>query len=155
MNLKATRWLLILFSITTLVSLHACKDEDDDRNHVWVVDQDGIARSLLGDWQIISNTHPNSVDTPGIIWMIPDPEFVVDFLDQGVYTDEDGIAWTNVWLRFSDGNQAYYLERLNSNSSPEELHVVVKTDENGNYQDDYPEWPYTPPDSDYIILNKL
>jgi hypothetical protein len=136
----------------------ACSNDDVDleRDHVWVINQDGTEVSLEGSWILDSVSHPNSTHTVGNIITFPeDPSVYESFQSDGIYTDPEGIKWTKVNINFANGFQLRLLERVIDSVTPKKLYVVTKTNEDGSAISEYStDHPFDPPNHDINIWHK-
>ena len=171
MNIKnryITKLVFTLITTTLIVGLSACDrvhqviepdiSETDvpmeERDHVWVVDQNGVAVPVPGTWVLVSHTHLNSTSTIGESFTLPpdDPHSVQ--ISDGTYTDGEGIPWTKVKITTADGGQWQFLERVDTSVSPQRLYVVVTVDENGLPTLEYGEYPFDLPRHNVQIWEK-
>ena len=125
-----------------------------ERDHVWVVDQNGVEVPVPGTWVLVSHTHLNSTSTIGESFTLPpDPPHSV-LLSDGIYTDSKGILWTKVKITSSDGDQWQFLERVDTSVSPYRIYVVVTIDDNGFPILEYGEYPFDLPRHNVQIWEK-
>ena len=124
------------------------------RDHVWVVDQNGVEVPVPGTWVLVSHTHLNSTSTIGESFTLPpDPPHSV-LLSDGTYTDGKGILWTKVKIVSNEGDQWQFLERVDTTVSPHRLYVVVTVDDNGLPILEYGEYPFDLPRHNVQIWEK-
>ena len=125
-----------------------------ERDHVWVVDQNGVEAPVPGTWVLVSHTHLNSTSTIGESFTLPpdDPHSIQ--ISDGTYTDGEGILWTKVRITTHDGDQWQFLERVDTSVSPHRLYVVVTVDENGLPTLAYGEYPFDLPGHNMQIWEK-
>ena len=125
-----------------------------ERDHVWVVDQNGVEVSVPGTWVLVSHTHLNSTSTIGESFILPaDPPHSVQISD-GTYTDSEGILWTKVKITTGDGDKWQFIERVDTSTSPHRLYVVVTVDDNGLPTLEYAEYPFDLPKHNVQIWEK-
>ena len=126
----------------------------EERDHVWVVDQNGVEAPVPGTWVLVSHTHLNSTSTIGESFTLPpdDPHSVQ--ISDGTYTDGESILWTKVKITTSGGDQWQFLERVDTSVSPHRLYVVVTVDENGLPTLEYGEYPFDLPGHNVQIWEK-
>ena len=162
MHIKTITRLTFVLAITVLVAgLSSCDQiqqilmsdteaptPSEERDHVWVVDQNGDVVPIPGTWELVERTNPNSTYTIGETFTLPpDPPHKI-LLSEGTYTDGEGVLWTKVNVTIEDGLQFLLLERVDTSVSPHRLHVVVKTDEDGLALLEYGEYPFELPGHD-------
>ena len=117
----------------------------EERDHVWVVDQNGVEVPIPGTWVLVSRTNINSTYVIGESFTLP-PETPHQILvSEGTYMDGEGILWTKVNITVDDGTQFLLLERVDTNVTPHQLHLVVRTDESGLALLEYGEYPFDLP----------
>ena len=84
---KITRFAFILVLITLVTGLFSCNRAQqvvkpvtpqtetstpiEERDHVWVVDQNGVDVPVPGTWVLVSHTHLNSTSTIGESFTLP------------------------------------------------------------------------------------
>ncbi len=125
-----------------------------ERDHVWVVDQNGVEGPVPGTWVLVSHTHLNSTSTIGESFTLPpDPPHSV-LLSDGIYTDGEGILWTKVKIASHEGDKWQFLERVDTSVSPHRLYVVVTVDDNGIPTLAYGEYPFDLPRHNVQIWEK-
>ena len=126
----------------------------EERDHVWVVDQNGVEAPVPGTWVLVSHTHLNSTSTIGESFTLPpdDPHSVQ--ISDGTYTDGEGILWTKVKITTSGGDQWQFLERVDTSVTPHRLYVVVTVDNNGLPTLKYGEYPFDLPRHNFQIWEK-
>jgi hypothetical protein len=105
----------------------------DDRDHVWVVDQNGTETPIYGCWQLVSNTHELSNAAVGDLLVFSAEPLGNDFSPQGTITGADGNLWTAVGISFADGYAFTLLERVDTAADPHRLYVLALLDEDGTY----------------------
>ena len=59
--------------------------------------------------------------------------------------DGEGLLWTRVNITVDDGTQFLLLERVDTSVTPNQLHLVVRTDESGLALLEYGEHPFDLP----------
>lgn len=126
----------------------------EERDHVWVVDQNGVEAPVPGTWVLVSHTHLNSTSTIGESFTLPpdDPHSIQ--ISDGTYTDGEGILWTKVKITTSGGDQWQFLERVDTSVTPHRLYVVVTVDNNGLPTLKYGEYPFDLPRHNFQIWEK-
>lgn len=126
----------------------------EERDHVWVVDQNGVEVPVPGTWVLVSHTHLNSTSTLGESFTLPpdDPHSIQ--ISDGTYTDGEGILWTKISVTTSSGDQWQFLERVDTSVSPHRLYVVVTVDDNGLPTLAYGEYPFDLPRHNVQIWEK-
>lgn len=117
----------------------------EERDHVWVVDQNGIEVPIPGTWVLVEHTNPNSTYVIGESFTLPPETPHQILLSEGTYTDGEGILWTKVNITVEDGTQFLLLERVDTSVTPNQLHLVVRTDESGLALLEYGEYPFDLP----------
>ena len=166
MNIKngyITKSAFILIVTALLVGLSACDrvhqviEPDipiEERDHVWVVDQNGVEVPIPGTWVLVSHTHLNSASTIGESFTLPpdDPHSVQ--ISDGTYTDGEGTLWTKLKITTAEGNQWQFLERVDTSVTPHRLYVVVTVDDNGVPTLAYGEYPFDLPGHNVQIWEK-
>ncbi len=126
----------------------------EERDHVWVVNQNGVEVPVPGTWVLVSHTHLNSTSTIGESFTLPpdDPHSIQ--ISDGTYIDGEGILWTKIRVTTSSGDQWQFLERVDTSVSPQRLYVVVTVDENGLPTLEYGEYPFDLPGHNVQIWEK-
>lgn len=125
-----------------------------ERDHVWVVDQNGVEVPVPGTWVLVSHTHLHSTSTIGESFTLPpDPPHSV-LLSDGIYTDSEGILWTKVKITTADGDKWQFLERVDTSVSPHRLYVVSTVDDTGLPTLEYGEYPFDLPRHNVQIWEK-
>ena len=126
----------------------------EERDHVWVVNQNGVEVPVPGTWVLVSHTHLNSTSTIGESFTLPpeDPHSIQ--ISDGTYTDGEGILWTKVKITTSDGDKWQFLERVDTSVSPHQLYVVVTVDDNGLPTLAYGEYSFDLPGHNVQIWEK-
>ena len=165
MHIKIIKRLTFVLAITVLVAgLSACdrvqqilmsdtepSTPSEERDHVWVVDQNGDEVPIPGTWVLVQRTNLKSTYVIGESFTLPpDPPHKI-LLSAGTYTDGEGRLWTRVNITTDDGFQFLLLERVDTSVSPNRLHVVVKTDEDGLALLEYGEYPFELPGHDVQV----
>ena len=117
----------------------------EERDHVWVVDQSGVEVPIPGTWVLVSRTNLKSTYVIGESFTLPPETPHQILLSEGTYIDGEGISWTRVNITVDDGTQFLLLERVDTSVSPHQLHLVVRTDENGLALLEYGESPFELP----------
>lgn len=126
----------------------------EERDHVWVVDQNGVEVPVPGTWVLVSHTHLNSTSTIGESFTLPpDPPHSV-LISDGTYIDGEGILWTKVKITSSEGDQWQFLERVDTSVSPHQIYVVVTVDDNGIPTLEYGKYPFDLPRHNVQIWEK-
>ena len=126
----------------------------EERDHVWVVDQNGVEVPVPGTWVLVSHTHLNSTSTIGESFTLPpDPPHSV-LISDGTYTDGEGILWTKVRITSNEGDQWQFIERVDTSVSPHRISVVVTVDDNGLPTLAYGEYPFDLPGHNVQIWEK-
>ncbi|RKU11548.1 hypothetical protein C6503_18420 [Candidatus Poribacteria bacterium] len=168
MNIKnrhITKLASILIIATLIVGLSACDrvhqaiEPDvlmsmEERDHVWVADQNGVEVPVPGTWVLVSHTHLNSTSTIGESFTLPpdDPHSIQ--ISDGTYIDGEGILWTKIKITTSSGDQWQFLERVDTSTSPHRLYVVVTVNDNGLPTLAYGEYPFDLPNHNVQIWEK-
>ena len=116
-----------------------------ERDHVWVVDQNGVEVPIPGTWALVSRTNLKSTYVIGESFTLPPETPHQILLSEGTYIDGEGIHWTRVNITVDDGTQFLLLERVDTSVTPHQLHLVVRTDENGLALLEYGEYPFDLP----------
>ena len=117
----------------------------EERDHVWVVDQNGVEVPIPGTWVLVEHTNPNSTYVIGESFTLPPDTPHQILLSEGTYTDGEGILWTQVNITVDDGTQFLLLERVDTSVTPNQLYLVVRTDESGLALLEYGEYPFDLP----------
>ena len=126
----------------------------EERDHVWVVDQNGVDVPVPGTWVLVSHTHLNSTSTIGESFTLPpDPPHSV-LISDGIYTDGEGILWTKVRITSNEGDQWQFLERVDTSVSPHRIYVIVTVDDDGLPTLEYGEYPFNLPRHNVQIWEK-
>ena len=126
----------------------------EERDHVWVVDQNGVDVPVPGTWVLVSHTHLNSTSTIGESFTLPpDPPHSV-LISDGIYTDGEGILWTKVRITSNEGDQWQFLERVDTSVSPHRIYVIVTVDDDGLPTLEYGEYPFDLPRHNVQIWEK-
>lgn len=173
MNMKnrhITKLAFILIITTLIVGLSACDrvhqimepeiSETDasmpteERDHVWVVNQNGIEVPVPGTWVLVSHTHLNSTSTIGESFTLPAAPPHSFQVSDGTYTDSENILWTKVRITSGEGDQWQFLERVDTSVSPHRLYVVVTVDDSGLPTLAYGEYPFDLPKHNVQIWEK-
>ncbi len=165
-----TKFAFILAIATLIVGLSSCNrvqhvlDPDisqtdvsmpmEERDHVWVVDQNGDEVPIPGTWVLVSHTHLNSVSTIGESFTLPPDEPHTVQISDGTYTDGEGILWTKIRITTSSGAQWQFLERVDTSVTPHRLYVVVAVDDDGVPILEYGEYPFDLPSHNFQIWEK-
>ena len=163
MNVKKLAFILII--TTLIVGLSACdrvhqiiEPESpmpmEQRDHVWVVDQNGVEVPVPGTWVLVSHTHLNSTSTIGESFTLPPDDLHTTQISDGTYTDAEGTLWTKIRITTADGDQWQFLERADTSVTPHRLYVVVTVDENGQPTLAYGEYPFELPSHNVQIWEK-
>ena len=125
-----------------------------ERDHVWVVDQNGVEVPVHGTWVLVSHTHLNSTSTIGESFTLPPDPPHSALISDGTYTDDEGTLWTKVKITSHEGDQWQFLERVDTNVSPHRIYVVVTVDDNGLPTLAYREYPFDLPRHNVQIREK-
>ena len=169
-NRQIIKFAFILAITTLIVGLFSCNQVQqvlapgafqtdvpmpmEERDHVWVVDQNGVEEPVPGTWVLVSHTHLNSASTIGESFTLPpDPPHSV-LISDGTYTDSEGIFWTKVRITSNEGDQWQFLERVDTSVSPHRLYVVVTVDADGLPTLAYGEYPFDLPRHNVQIWEK-
>lgn len=104
-----------------------------DRDHVWVVDQDGRETPIYGCWELKSVTHPLSNATVGDITVFGVGGLENDFRTDGNITGADGRMWTTVGVSFPDMPAFTLLERVETDVEPHRLYILAAINPDGTY----------------------
>ncbi len=123
----------------------------EERDHVWVVNQNGVEVPIPGTWVLVEHTNPNSTYVIGESFTLPPETPHQILLSEGTYMGGEGILWTKVNITVDDGTQFLLLERVNTSVSPHQLHLVVKTDDTGLALLEYGEYPFDLPGHDVQV----
>ena len=126
----------------------------EERDHVWVVDQNGVEGPVPGTWVLVSHTHLNSTSTIGDSFTLPPENPHSVQISDGTYTDGEGTLWTKVRITTANGDQWQFLERVDTSVSPQRLYVVVTVDDNGIPTLAYGEYPFDLPRHNVQIWEK-
>lgn len=151
----------LLFVLATVVGLSACDQIQqlllpgipetemptpiEERDHVWVVDQNGVEVPIPGTWVLVAHTNPNSASAIGASFTLPPDPPHKALLSEGTYIDGGGILWTKVNITTNNGTQRLFLERVDTSVSPHQLHLVSRIDNNGRALPEYGEYPFDLP----------
>ena len=126
----------------------------EQRDHVWVVDQNGVEVPVPGTWELTAQTNLKSPFTIGESFTLP-PEIPHKvLLSEGTYTDSESILWTKGNVKTADGLQLMFLERVDTSVSPHQLHIVWKLTDDGSLSLAYGEYPFDVPEHDVQIWEK-
>ena len=162
MHIKTiTKLSLVLIVIVLVTGLSACDQIQqlllpgtpetetpipiEERDHVWVVNQNGVEVPIPGTWVLVSRTNLKSTYVIGESFTLPPETPHQILLSEGTYIDGEGISWTRVNITVDDGTQFLLLERVDTSVSPHQLHLVVRTDESGLALLEYGEYPFELP----------
>lgn len=126
----------------------------ETRSHVWVVDQNGVEMPVLGTWELVAQTNPNSPFTVGDRFTLPPELPHKNSLSEGTYTDDTGITWTKVNVVTADDLHLMFLERVDTNASPHQLHIVWKITDDHQLLPAYGEYPFEVSEHDAQIWEK-
>lgn len=165
MNIKRiTKFASILAIITLVTGLFSCDRAQqivkpgilqmEERDHVWVVDQNGVEMAVPGTWVLVSHTHLNSTSTIGESFTLPPDPLHKVLISDGTYTDDESILWTKIRVTTSSDAQLQFLERVDTSVSPHRLYVVVTVDDNGSPTLAYGEYPFDLPGHNVQIWEK-
>ena len=165
-NRYITKFILILTITAFVIGLSSCErvhliiepgiPETDVsvRDHVWVVDQNGVEVPVLGTWVLVSHTHLNSTSTIGESFTLPPDDPHSTQISDGTYTDGEDVLWTKIRVTTASGDQWQFLERVDTSVSPHRLYVVVTVDDNGIPTLAYGEYPFDLPGHNVQIWEK-
>ena len=123
----------------------------EERDHVWVVDQNGVEVPIPGTWVLVSRTNLKSTYVIGESFTLPPETPHQILLSEGTYMDGEGLLWTKVNITVDDGTQFLLLERVDTSVTPHQLHLVVKTDDSGLALLEYGEYPFDLPGHDVQV----
>ena len=123
----------------------------EECDHVWVVDQNGVEVPIPGTWVLVEHTNPSSTYVIGESFTLPPDTPHQILLSEGTYTDGEGLLWTRVNITVEDGTQFLLLERVDTSVTPNQLHLVVRTDESGLALLEYGEYPFDLPRHDVQV----
>ena len=126
----------------------------EERDHVWVVDQNGVEVPVPGTWVLVSHTHLNSTSTIGESFTLPPDDPHTIQISDGTYTDGEGTLWTKIRVTLFSGDQWQFLERVDTSVTPHRLYVVVTVDDNGVPILEYGEYPFNLPRHNVQIWEK-
>ena len=126
----------------------------EERDHIWVVDQNGVEVPVPGTWVLVSHTHLNSTSTIGESFTLPPDNPHSIQISDGTYTDSEGILWTKIRVTTANGAQLQFLERVDTSIAPHRLYVVVRVDDNGVPTLAYGEYPFDLPGHNVQIWEK-
>ena len=126
----------------------------EERDHVWVVDQNGVEVPVPGTWVLVSHTHLNSTSTLGESFTLPPDDLHSIQISDGTYTDGEGFLWTKIRITTSSGDQWQFLERVDTSVPPHRLYVVVTVDDDGLPTLEYGEYPFDLPKHNVQIWEK-
>lgn len=124
------------------------------RDHLWVVNQDGVEVGVPGTWKLISSTHPNSAFTLGDTFTLPPALPHKMMQTDGVYTDGEGRLWTMGYITRADDSQLKFLQWVDMSVSPAQLHIVFRTDAEGELLLEYGMEPFDAPEHDVQVWEK-
>jgi hypothetical protein len=158
--MKKLYYILLAILLLSLFFI-SCEDEKadnntdkDPRNHVWVVDQNGIEVSIEATWKVTQNNHPNSTTALGTLLKLPRTPAPVAFSSEGNITDPDGIMWTKVYVKINEDLTFWFLRRVDTSLEPNQLYSVKNVDSAGNLETSYGEYPFEAPEEDLIVYEK-
>ncbi len=136
------------------VEVAAAEQGEEPRDHLWVVNQDGVEVAVPGTWELISTTHPNSVFTVGDTFTLPPalPHKVMQ--TDGVYTDSEGRLWTMGHVMLADDSRFKFLEWVDMSVSPMQLHIIFRTDAEGVPLLEYGTEPFDAPGHDVQVWER-
>ena len=144
-----------MLSIVLLFMIAACAAPTPERDHVWVVDQNGTEVPILGNWEVVSASNPHTNFPVNMVMAIPpDPAFVETFSSDGTYKDPSGILWTKVSVILADGQHALLLERVDTSVSPNVLYAVSKVDDDGIFVTEYSQYPFEASNDNLVVYHK-
>ena len=126
----------------------------EERDHVWVVDQNGVEAPVPGTWVLVSHTHLNSTSTIGESFTLPPDDPHTIQISDGTYTDGEGLLWTKIRITLSSSEQWQFLERVDTSVTPHRLYVVVTVDDSGIPTLAYGEYPFDLPGHNVQIWEK-
>ena len=113
-----------------------------ERDHVWVVDQNGVEVPVPGTWVIVSQTNPNATTEIGDSFTLPPVPMHTLQVSDGTYTDGEGIQWTKVRIVSHAGSSYQFLERVDTSVSPHRLYVVQAVGADGQPTEAYGDYPF-------------
>ena len=143
--------LTIIFSYV----ITACTTPTPERDHVWVVDQNGIEVPITGDWEVVSASNPHTNFPVNMVMAIPpDPAFVEKFSSDGTYKDPSGVTWTKVNVILTDEQHALLLERVDTSVSPNALYAVSKVNDEGIFVAEYSQYPFDASNDNLVVYHK-
>ena len=126
----------------------------EERDHVWVVDQNGVEVPVPGTWVLVSHTRLDSTSTIGESFTLPPDPPHRQLISEGTYTDGAGHQWTKVIIESEGGDKWQFLERVDTSVSPHRLYVVVVVDESGIPVLAYGESPFSLPRHNVQVWEK-
>jgi len=126
----------------------------EERDHVWVVDQNGVEVPVPGTWVLVSHTHFNPTSTIGESFTLPPDNPHRIQISDGTYTDGEGLLWTKIRITTSSGEQLQFLERVDTSVTPHRLYIVGTVDDNGLPTLEYGEYPFDVPRHNVQIWEK-
>ena len=143
----------VLVLVMLLVIAGSCSQVE--RDHVWVVDQNGQEVSVEGTWEVVEASHPNTHRPEwNTVTLPPDATILEEFMSEGIYTDGDDIIWTQVNVSFKDGRQVPLLERMDTSVVPNRLYMVFRTNADGSLVAEYGEHPFDAPEHNVLIFER-
>lgn len=134
--------------------LDTSMQREETRSHIWVVDQNGIEMPVVGTWELVAQTNPNSPSTLGDRFTLPPELPHKNLLSEGTYTDDTGIPWTKVNIVTADDVHLMFLERIDTNAAPHQLHIVWKITDDHQLLPAYGEYPFEASEHDVQIWEK-
>ena len=126
----------------------------EDRGHIWVVDQNGVEVPVIGTWELVEQTNPNSPFPIGDRFILPPETPHKTLLSEGTYTDDTGIDWTKANITTADDLHLVFLERVDTSTYPHQLHIVWKITDDHQLLPAYGEYPFETSEHDVQIWEK-
>ena len=160
MNIMKTKFGFILLICILSIGFSACEQAQqvihpvETRDHVWVVNQNGVETPVPGTWVVVSQTHPDAPVEAGDSFTLPANPQHKHQVSEGTYTDGEGILWTKVKITPHSGRKWQFLERVDTSVSPHRLYVVHVLDANNTSLLEYGTYPFEPPRHNVVIREK-
>lgn len=156
-----TQKLVSVFMVAALlIGVSACEQAQQvltslpERDHVWVVDQNGVEVPIPGTWVVVSQTNPNTATAIGDSFTLPPELPHAAQAAEGTYLDGAGILWTKVYITARSGEEWKFLERVDTSVSPHRLYVVHALDADGEPTLRYGAYPFEVPGHNVVIREK-
>ncbi len=106
----------------------------EERDHVWVVNQNGNEVPLTGDWVVIGSSHWNSRHPAGTAMTLPPEEdAVISFSSEGTVVGPDNMLWTQFSVQITDDYAIQAMERVDTASTPNLLYYLEATEDDGTH----------------------